>query len=422
MSPSPYLVVCLLFGLPLTSPSISSQYSPAVANNASTEKLQEVGWQSIFWALLSLALLAMTQPSILDQGLSPSNLLFPARVSPLVCLTDGIEVIVHLAYELLHSTPLRNAAFKIGVKRQQDRRIATMHLERSIIRQHPKASVVLFLGPLSQAIKLFGFHGLLWAKILAGIYLISYMILAGVLALAQDGDGVEQSPTVHPVSEDSTLPTATIHSTSKVTFCLGFTSLTASLLCCSWAVFQVCNSGEGNYELADVLFSFQPSILAYFLYACLVVGVYIRLCSFLVSYFCIMVSLGICLEALNRVLGKYCNWSRLKVAFGASLFFLGVATGIYLMYTSFLWWFNYKGWLTDGSGVLVVGTGLAWFVAIIFDLFGCLKSFHSRELTMEISFYLVLSFVAHLVVALLYFSNVYDSEGTVKPGWTEKLG
>jgi hypothetical protein len=51
--------------------------------------------------------------------------------------------------------------------------------------QHPRAHIVLFiLGVLPQAIKLFGMHGIPWTQACGGLYLSSYLVIAGVSALA----------------------------------------------------------------------------------------------------------------------------------------------------------------------------------------------------------------------------------------------
>ena len=52
--------------------------------------------------------------------------------------------------------------------------------------QHPRAHMVLFvLGVLPQAIKLFGMRGIPWTQACGGLYLSSFLVIAGVGVLAQ---------------------------------------------------------------------------------------------------------------------------------------------------------------------------------------------------------------------------------------------
>ena len=371
----------------------------------------------------------MTQPSIVDQTYQPSNLLFPARASPFVCVTDTIDAVYHLTYELLNATPWRKAALNVCKKRQRDRGIATADLEKSwLIRQHPKASLVLFLGPLTQAIKLFSFHGLLWAKILAGIYLSSYMILAGLLVVARDDDSMREALSIHhPDFEDLT---PRLRLTSWPSFILGCTSLTASLLFCSWEISQVCYSGEGDSELDDIFSRIQPSILSLFFFVGLLVGNSMRLLSSWICTSYIVIGSKFCIDALNLALGISTASSGWKIAFGASIYLLVYATELYFICTRYVWWMvEYRGWLarlSDGSGVILTGVGLTWAfmatLAIIFERLGFPESLLTQASRMDRSFLLVLPFFVHLFVALLYFSYMYDPTGTIRPGWTERLG
>ena len=55
--------------------------------------------------------------------------------------------------------------------------------------QHPRAHIVLFiLGVLPQAIKLFGMRGIPWTQACGGLYLSSFLVIAGVGALARHAE------------------------------------------------------------------------------------------------------------------------------------------------------------------------------------------------------------------------------------------
>lgn len=237
---------------------------PASTPTPTPEESNEVGWQSIFWSLFTLALLVMTQPSVLDDGFQQSSMLFPARASPFVCITDILEVLVHLIYEFLTRKSLRTAAFLVCLRRQQDRH-GPEELEKSVLRLHPKASVVLFLGISTQVVKIYAFQGIFWAKIIVTIYLVSYIVLAGVSLLARD-DGMIPLLS-NPTSEDPT--------PSNIRSGLGGIALAASFIACSWAIFQVCDGGKGTFTLMEVMNSHDLP-LGIFLFACLLMSFFIR--------------------------------------------------------------------------------------------------------------------------------------------------
>lgn len=98
----------------------------------------------------------------------------------------------------------------------------------------------------------------------------------------------------------------------------------------------------------------------------------------------------------------------------------------YLGQSFFLRVVQYKGtlsWVTDGTGTLLLGGSCVWFIVLLYA--SVCERFKGLNLVVpkiDWAFYIVLSFIMHLVVACLYFSYVYNSAGTFKPQWTEKLG
>ena len=164
--------------------SYSSKISDA---RPETPPPNTVSWQSIFWALSALALNAMTQPSILDRKFPQSNLLFPARSSPFVCLADSLDVLFGLFTHVWSGRSIRDAAYQVNLGRLRDRLDQeTVPLTPTAVEQHPFGSLVLFLSTMSQFVKLCGFQGILWAKVGAATYLFSYILLAGTSWLSYD--------------------------------------------------------------------------------------------------------------------------------------------------------------------------------------------------------------------------------------------
>ena len=132
----------------------------------------------------------MTQNSIYDRDF-PSGVLFPARSSPLVCATDALEVFLRLIGYMYAGASAPAAARRVVQKRiwqpPQSIAVATAADQPLTLGdQHPQAHIVLFvLGVLPQAIKLFGMRGIPWTQVCGGLYLSSFLVIAGVSALAR---------------------------------------------------------------------------------------------------------------------------------------------------------------------------------------------------------------------------------------------
>jgi len=132
----------------------------------------------------------MTQNSTFDRDF-PSGILFPARSSSLVCAIDVLDVLLRLFLYMYVGASAPAAARRVVQKRmwQPPRSIAVAMAADPPLTlgdQHPRAHVVLFvLGVLPQAIKLFGMHGIPWLQACGGLYLSSFLVIAGVGALAR---------------------------------------------------------------------------------------------------------------------------------------------------------------------------------------------------------------------------------------------
>lgn len=289
---------------------------------------------------------------------------------------------------------------------------------------HPHASLVVFLGSITQAAKIFGFQGLVWEKFVAGIYLGSYVLLSAVLAFARDEEKVEEdgSHDLDPAPPDG----VSLFNITKTVVAFG--SVATSFLVCSWAVTKVCNSGEGHFALEDILRWSSPSTLKVFLYSGLMVGVWIRL---------LLLLPGLLLQFLCFILGlTSLGWvfeMNLNVRLSTRLSHLCM-TIVYLCLV-IATWYSYEwgasaealnsmiGKLSDGAGLIIVCFVFVWFVLLIVAVtLGWDKTSSSDIWGVDWDSFLVMHAAMHLVVVCLYFSFVYDPSGTVKPSWTEKLG
>lgn len=146
----------------------------------------------------------MTQKSTVDRDF-PSTILFPMRSSPLVCAADALEVLLLLLWYIYSGMSAPYAA-RLVVQQTTWRSpqngplpgpVAVAHTDAeqtaassTLASQHPRAHTILFvLGVLPQAVKLFGMRGIPWTHVWGGLFLSSYLVLAGVGALARCAEG-----------------------------------------------------------------------------------------------------------------------------------------------------------------------------------------------------------------------------------------
>lgn len=383
----------------------------------------------------------MTQPSILDYGFPSSSLLWPSRASPIVCVTDSLEVLIQLVYELRNGTPSNIAASKICLRRYRDRcgPLATSNIsEKSTIRLHPKSSAILFLATFTQVVKIFGFHGVGWAKVFVAIYLLSYLIQAGIEVLAQNSatSSVETNPpAVEPVP-----PTYNAHYVKTKSW-VAFSSLMASFDFCSWAIHGVLMSNykedpnrkarEMDSDISKVSDMYGYTFLGYFIFFGSVTALQLRLAITVVNVYSPLIALvwWATREAddVVRIWRRDINWwivSPMLLMVFPGVYIFGIYAG-----AIFMWWLDDVGhlvWLIDGAGMILFTLGsiwlALWMIRLACDRWIKLEILEIWRLRFNSPFFLVLSAVMHLAAACLYFRFVYDPTGTVKPGWTEKLG
>lgn len=373
----------------------------------------------------------MTQPSVLDSASTfpPSSLLFPARASPIVCATDAVEVLLHLAIELFNGASLSTACTRICLRRHQARHFGSSvstsdqdGMKKSTIRQHPIASAVVFLASLTQAVKVFGFEGIKWAQVIAAFYLGSYLVLAAVQVLAQD----ENAPALPDLDSPAwtTSKQRTFFQLQVMT--LGLASSIASFVMCSWVVYKLCADGKGEFNTIAIYAS-HNSLSGTFLVFSMIAVTCIHMVFALVAFAVIMGPLAwIFLIIREALLGtrRLPGVDRvLTTLFG--FLWSGLALYLYLK-----WVTTYQitghgvfGGTIAGAGVLVFGlicVELAIFLVVM--VFGRKRRRVLSSKLVAAGFLMLLFSLMHLVVACLYFGYVFDPKGTAKPAWTEKLG
>ena len=127
----------------------------------------------------------MTFPSIVDREMDSSNVLFLAFSSPVIALMDAVDVVIDLSTQLILGATLHDATRKTLWRRARQRYekdikvIEPTYLEKSTVLR-----LVIAFVLLSQGLQIFTFKNLLWAKLLASMYLSSYFTLLLLLYLA----------------------------------------------------------------------------------------------------------------------------------------------------------------------------------------------------------------------------------------------
>lgn len=126
-------------------------------------------WQSALWAVLALALNAMTQPSSADP--SPTPAISLVRSSPLICFMDAVSIPVWLIVGCYYGESASNS--------HASKRMATCPNctpASAPIFSATTSAVFFILGPLPQAIKLAGMSNVSLTQSIGLIFLVAYLL------------------------------------------------------------------------------------------------------------------------------------------------------------------------------------------------------------------------------------------------------
>ncbi|KAK8015974.1 hypothetical protein PG991_008862 [Apiospora marii] len=138
---------------------------------------QELAWQSAFWAVVSIALGAATQPSGSILGM-PREWGFALKCSPMMCIFNTLEVLLCIIIERQDSgwrLAFRSTKYTDAPNPRRLEATVGQHATRSLETNTPLRLASFILGPLLQAVKLFACSGILCTKLLAGCYLASFL-------------------------------------------------------------------------------------------------------------------------------------------------------------------------------------------------------------------------------------------------------
>ena len=321
----------------------------------------------------------MTQNSTFDRDF-PSGVLFPARSSPLVCAADALEVLLRLIGYMYVGASAPAAARRVVQKRiwQPPRNIAVATAADPPLMlgdQHPRAHIVLFVfGVLPQAIKLFGMCGIPWTQAYGGLYLSSYLVIAGVGALARRAERDTDADTSWP---RAALVERTIKVWNFASFGIVAVVQAGAWVWCMRALLLPVWDMEAK---ARVLY-FIWSTLASLMFGMILAMPFALACLSVLATFVIPTTLG-------------------KIAcFAVSASLVGLCIYVSPHFTDILFQENY---LSFSVYVLLA----AFFAAKVVP-HHCLMIFFG---------------LLNLVLSILYYRFRYDSTGTVKPLWVGKLG
>jgi hypothetical protein len=331
----------------------------------------------------------MTQNSIFDRDF-PSGILFPARSSPFICATDALEVLLRLIGYMYVGASAPAAARRMVQKRMwQPPRSNTIttadgannnHEDAAeppltLGDQHPRAQTVVFiLGVLPQAIKLFGMCGIPWTQACGGLYLSSFLVIAGVGALARRAERDTDADTSWPRA-------ALVERIMKVwdfaSFWIVAVVQAGVWLWCVWVLLLPVWDMEVKAPVLYLIL-LTPVFCIFLIIA--VVPTQLALLSVLVTF------------VIPTTLGKIAYF-----AFSASL------VGLYI----------YR--MPDFVGFVIRVRYLSFSVYVLLAAFFAAKVVPHHRL-------MIFFGLVNLVLSILYYRFQYDPTGTVKPLWAGKLG
>lgn len=391
------------------------------SNDESTPS--QVSWYSIFWALFALAVNSMSQPSILDNYIPASNLLFPAHSSPIACVADAGDALLDLFIQLIFGEKIRKAAANILWRRARDRIGSTIEVvEETTPEKFTVATAIIFIGPLSQAIKLYGCEGILWAKVIATMYLSSYLVLTLLTFLASPN--WRSSPPILTPLKSSTSQRLVVYKQLSVQ--IGITFLVIQPLLYFWFIDGIIQrsasaSGEPTSPRTTIesYYSTSMSIPGSFLWT---FGLFL---AFMVPFNTLLIGGSVIVRGILAP-----DTETRLCYFGAFITVVpALVTFCYTTYPSVAQFANLIYIPHTGRnhlGLFAVGLlAILVVVLVVIDQRIWIKRrvpFLQQWFVKDSTVWLVAFAVFNVSFLLFYLVKGYDSTGTVKPAWTDRLG
>jgi hypothetical protein len=375
-------IISLIYSIPVHAAIISktdhlaaNHTTPSLSTSPSNHS-DPVSWQTAFWTLVVFALNAMTQNSTIERQF-PSNILFPARSSPVVCAADMLEAITLLIKYVMTGLSLPDAAMRITRERAwQDPNTGQPVLNPPYPVAH---SIVFILGVLPQTIKLFGMSGIPWTQAWGGIYLSSFLVIAGIGALAQFSN--------HGNVVNAGGPARGIGEPSRV-------AIWIQVGVWIWCIYELLHPVWPDVENSPIFI-----LLLLPAWIVVMIGPLVTLVSLVVE--------------IGQHSGFFDSSDEPDCCCGAIV----VMVLTLLVLGSSMAWGKFLFSLPNKILVRsVTMVGLLLIILLIITFFIIfIQKVPSRS-------FLIFFGLTNLLLAVLYYRSLYDPTDTIKPSWAEKLG
>lgn len=326
----------------------------------------------------------MTQPARLVCG-APAAIAFMLRSSPIICLIDAVFILICYLRYLRKTgnfveahTQLLLFRFRGHVVGDESREGSYRNLQRNAIFR-----IIVFLLTFSQLIKLYAYGGLIGTKIIASMYLISFIIIEALLVFPNTywpPSSVSNTPNPVPGSGFISVPYMSIATAS--TLPLWFLS----------SAFRDIFDNENHYTLSQWI------------------GI---------AVFCVGTIPSV--PALLYGIAHRSKWYDMVLPVILWLFLTGVP-GAYYFIDPTLEMLNMSSqWSTVISSALLgvwVVLGLKFVSSVTKPVIQKGKV-AEKPLKNSFGWYF---FVVNLITAVLYYHSSYSPTGTSQPAWTSYLG
>ncbi|KAJ9629561.1 hypothetical protein H2203_001935 [Taxawa tesnikishii (nom. ined.)] len=330
----------------------------------------------------------MTQPSGMVIG-APTAIAPLLRSSPVVCLLDTIFVFGRLLHHWIQTSNFPSGVTRLVLERFHDIPGGREAGSWNDLRHNAVFRWILFLFAIPQAIKLFALGGLVWTKVWAGMYLVSFFVTELFVL----------------VPRRWVMPHQDVAELRRGVRAQGATSIA-----------YLCMTAGGAFLLYFLIHAAKDLCMVQYSWA-LSVGEATGLVLFAAG--------GLAFVPPAVYSWTYCD--RLEEILPALLYLLA-ALAVPLIYllafssTTLAAKLDSAGWSALAGTLLALWAGLALQSASTNYRFIApdgRPTPQSRPVEAGLAWYF---FLMNLATALLYYRFSYDPRGTYKPSWTEQLG
>jgi hypothetical protein len=396
----------------------------------------EVSWQTVFWALLAIAVNTCLQDCGSILGLD-RNLGLLIRSSPCFCLMDSLIIFGQLMYYAIKH-PSQSSIRSVASVRKQFR----PHDGKQLTLLWLIGKFLLLLGTATQAVKLFALQGLPWTQVCAAAYLLSYVANA---VLNQFGKPRSTIRHLEVSAPPEVWPNAVC--TELLQYLTGYFQVVLWAAAISPIILssQTLDRPDTSLSLIYALFIIFGNPITYLttvpllLLSLPVLALdalilaapgcfsYLVIASVVETYFPIVLSL----------LTDVFDFSVVAVAWLVGLSMMSLSIIImyqYLGVSLFRLWVDRFSATSEFIQTKASWATMTWYIIATFFLFHiiCRGIFIGRiaqRANMDrfgiktlSSITILYAFCCNIVVMVVYYIHVYQPEGTAQPAWTQNLG